>query len=254
MPAVTTSYGSDIYTEPPASADTLANLGPLARLAGVWEGSPGTNVHPVAGGPNPDEREYVEHYEAQLADKQTNGPQLFYGLRYHTHIVKPGETGTFHDQVGYWLWEPARNRIIHSLAIPRGQVVMAVGEAEPDATEFEVHAAEGAADFGILSNPFLIEAFRTTEFRLRVTFNADGSWSYFSDTTLVTPDRAEPFAHTDENTLYKVGEATLNPLAQAAEATASSITSVTDGEVALVEPGGEADTTGGSLRIGSLRR
>ncbi|SRR5258706_12995975 len=28
-------------------------------------------------------------------------------MRYHTHIVKPGEVETYHDQVGYWLWEPA---------------------------------------------------------------------------------------------------------------------------------------------------
>ncbi len=247
--AVTTSYGSDIYTEPEASADTLANLGPLRALAGIWEGSPGANVHPVEGGPNPDEREYVERYEAQPADKQTNGPQLFYGLRYHTHIVKPGEVGTFHDQVGYWLWEPARNRILHTVAIPRGQVVLAAGEAEPDATEFEVHATEGELDFGILSNPFLIEAFRTTEFHLRITVNPDGSWTYFSDTTLVTADRTEPFAHTDENTLHKVAEPTLNPLAREAASVAVDL----DGEVALVEPGGEADTSGGSLGIGSLR-
>lgn len=29
-------YGDDLYTEPDSDADTLANLGPLRRLAGVW--------------------------------------------------------------------------------------------------------------------------------------------------------------------------------------------------------------------------
>ena len=29
----------------------------------------------------------------------TNGPQLFYGLRYWTHIVKPNQVKTYHDQV-----------------------------------------------------------------------------------------------------------------------------------------------------------
>jgi hypothetical protein len=29
-----------------------------------------------------------------LIDPQASGPQLFYGLRYHTHIVKPGEIET----------------------------------------------------------------------------------------------------------------------------------------------------------------
>ena len=49
----------------------------------------------------------MERYELQPADFQTNGPQLLYRLRYHTHLVKPGEAAMFHDQVGYWLWEPA---------------------------------------------------------------------------------------------------------------------------------------------------
>ena len=80
----------------------------------------------------------------QPIDPQTNGPQLFYGLRYHTHIVKPGEVETFHDQVGYWLWEPAARTVIHTLAIPRGQVLLAAGTAEPDATEFVVSAALGS--------------------------------------------------------------------------------------------------------------
>ena len=39
----------DIFTEPNNVADdTLANLGPLRRLAGVWEGTMGGDDHPVA--------------------------------------------------------------------------------------------------------------------------------------------------------------------------------------------------------------
>ena len=41
----------DIYTEAPASADTLANLGPLAPLAGKWYGEDGVDTHPEAEGP-----------------------------------------------------------------------------------------------------------------------------------------------------------------------------------------------------------
>jgi len=29
----------------------------------------------------------------------TNGSQLFHGLRYHARIVKPDDVETFHDQV-----------------------------------------------------------------------------------------------------------------------------------------------------------
>ena len=35
---------------------------------------------------------------------------------------------------------------------------------------------------------------------------------------LIIPGQAEPFHHTDRNTLHKVGEPTLNPTARAAAA------------------------------------
>ncbi|HUY67028.1 MAG TPA: heme-binding beta-barrel domain-containing protein [Acidimicrobiales bacterium] len=206
-------YGDDIYTEPDADPDTLSNLGPLAPLAGVWEGVGGKDEHPGAGGIERDT--FVERYELQPVDRQTNGPQLFYGLRYHTHIVKPGEIETFHDQVGYWLWEPATHNIILTLGIPRGQVLMAGGAAAADATEFEVNAAVGSEVFGILSNPFLDQVFRTLSYRMSVTVHPDGTWSYEEEGVLAIPDRAEPFSHIDRNTLTQVGVPIPNPLAQA---------------------------------------
>jgi hypothetical protein len=121
----------DLYAEAPGDPNTLANLGPLRPMAGVWVNDAGIDVHPVADGA--EESKYNERIELQPIDRQTNGPQLFYGLRYHTHVVKPGETETFHDQVGYWLWEPATKTIVMTLAIPRAQVALAAGTAEPDA-------------------------------------------------------------------------------------------------------------------------
>src|SRR5690242_8173139 len=216
-------YGSDIYTEAEGSDDTLANLGPLRLMAGVWTSADGTDAHPVGPGSDvtgtvidDDEHNvFVEHYELQPTDPQTNGPQLFYGLRYHIHIVKPGEVETFHDQVGYWLWEPAANLILHTIAIPRGQVALAAGSAQPDATEFEVSAALGAEGYGILSNPFLDRAFRTVSFRLRVTVHDDGTWSYEEHTMMRVPDRDGLVDHVDRNTLRRIAEPAPNPLAAA---------------------------------------
>ena len=91
----------------------------------------------------------------QPIDPQANGPQLFYGLRYHTHILKPGEATTFHDQVGYWLWEPATGLILQTLAIPRGQIALAKGFASPDANSFKVSASRGETENGICSTIFL---------------------------------------------------------------------------------------------------
>ncbi len=202
----------DIYTEPQPDPDTLANLGPLRPLAGVWEGSSGADVHPVADGSATDT--YVERYELQPIDPQTNGPQLLYGLRYHLHITRPGEVETFHDQVGYWLWEPATGTVVQTIAIPRGQVAMLSGHAEPDATNLELHAAVGSETYGICSNPFLDRAFRTVEVRVRVTVHPDGTWGYDEDTVLKIEGRDELFHHTDRHTLARVQAPTPNPMAR----------------------------------------
>ncbi|NML43872.1 FABP family protein [Ramlibacter sp. G-1-2-2] len=207
-------FPEDIYTEPAdQDGNTLANLGPLRRMAGLWRGERGLDVKPKADGPR--KQAYIEHYELQPIDPQTNGPQLLYGLRYHTFIHKPGLTKMYHDQVGYWLWEPATGMVLHTLALPRGQVAMASGQATADADRFELRAARGSLENGIVSNPFLEHAFTTLEWRIAVRFNADGTWSYEQDTVLQIQGQAEPFHHTDRNTLTKVGEPSLNPLAQA---------------------------------------
>src|SRR6202045_5003526 len=119
----------DIFTEPEVSPDTLANLGPLRHLAGVWQSDQGVDINPKAEGP--ERRVFREHIRMEPIDPQTNGPQLLYGLRYHIHINTPEEAITFHDQVGYWLWEPATGLIMQAIAIPRGQVVLAGGTAAP---------------------------------------------------------------------------------------------------------------------------
>jgi hypothetical protein len=210
-------WPDDIFTEPQdVDPDTLANLGPLARLAGVWEGRKGIDLNPKAEGP--ERRAYLERIEMQPIDPQANGPQLLYGLRYHIHINTEEEDITFHDQVGYWSFEPATGLILQSLTIPRGQAVLAAGRASADGSSLTVAARRGETDYGIVSTAFLEYAFRTDSYELTITFNADGGWSYISDTLLSVRGQAEPFRHRDRNTLIKVAEPTLNPLALIAAA------------------------------------
>jgi hypothetical protein len=120
---------------------------------------------------------FVERYELQPVDPQTNGPQLFYALRYHTHVVKPGEVETFHDQVGYWLWEPAAHRVVtrsRSRAWPSphgGRHCRSRGDRVRGQRDLELR------DHGILSNPFLDRVFHTISFRMRVIVNDESTWS-----------------------------------------------------------------------------
>jgi hypothetical protein len=205
----------DIYTEQDADPDGLANLGPLRRLAGTWRGKIGKDINPKAEGP--EHRDYYETIDMQPIDPQSNGPQLLYGLRYHAHINTEEEDITFHDQVGYWLWEPDTGLIMQSLTIPRGQTALAVGKAAPGDNILRLQATRGPTDYGICSTTFLEEAFRTDSYKIEVTFNPDGTWSYALETMLALRG-SQPFAHTDHNTLTKIAEPKQNPLKVITEA------------------------------------
>jgi len=215
-------FPADVFTEPTdVDPDTLANLGPLRRLAGTWEAEKGVDLNPKAEGP--ERRVFRERIVFEPIDPQANGPQLFYGLRYHIHINTPEEDITFHDQVGYWLWEPASGLVLQTVAIPRGQVAIASGQASAGDTKLVLTATRGQTEYGICSTAFLEHAFRTDAYRIEIDFNADGSWSYAIDTTLTVRGREEPFNHRDVNTLHKVAEAEPNPLARILAATQGGI-------------------------------
>ena len=212
----------DIFTEPEdVDPETLANLGPLARFAGIWEGQRGVDINPKADGP--ETRDYYERIEMQPIDPQANGPQLFYGLRYHLHVNTREEDISFHDQVGYWLYEPATGLILQTLAIPRGQIAIAAGHAAPDATKLVLKATRGQTEYGICSTTFLDLAFTTESYEISVEFHKDGTWSYVIDTTLLVKGRDEPFLHRDRNHLSKIGEPDLNPWAKIARGLAPSV-------------------------------
>jgi len=203
----------DIFTEPAdVDADTLRNLGPLRRMAGIWEGAKGLEAHPTLDGMQ--RESFSERIELQPIDPQTNGPQLLYGLHYAIRAVRPGAPETFHHQTGYWLWEPATGTVIQTVTVPRAQIAMAAGRARADAVRFELKADRGSLTYGICATPFLEYAFRTDSYRIAIAFNPDGTWSYEQDLVLLVRGWPEPFHHTGSNTLAKVADPTPNPLAR----------------------------------------
>jgi hypothetical protein len=207
------SFPADIFTEPEhVDPDTLANLGPLRRLAGTWQSAKGRDRSPKAQGP--EERDYIERMVFEPIDPQANGPQLLYGLRYHVHINTAEEDITFHDQVGHWLWEPATGLVLQTLSIPRGQVAIAAGNAAPDADRLLLTAERGQTEYGICSTAFLEHAFRTDRYQIEVTFNADGTWNYVLETTLTVRGQSGSFTHRDHNIMVKIAEPKPNPWMQ----------------------------------------
>lgn len=184
--------------------DLLAKLGPLAPLAGVWEGQGGADV-----APSPDRGTETNAYR-ERATFEPFGPvdnheQLLFGLRYATMAWRLGEEDSFHEETGYWLWDPAASEVYRCFLIPRGVSVIAGGTVAPDARRFTLEARLGSSTFGICSNPFLDREFRTERYTLEVTLHDDGSFEYAEDTLLRMPGRAEPFHHTDRHRLRRVG-------------------------------------------------
>jgi hypothetical protein len=208
-----TPFPLDVFTEPSdVDPDTLANLGPLTRLAGRWEAEKGVDINPKADAP--ERRTFIERVRFDPIDPQANGPQLLYGLRYHAHITTKEEDITFHDQIGYWLWEPATGMILQTLAIPRGQVALASGQGKAGDATITVRATRGQTDYGICSTAFLEYGFRTDAYAMTIAFDGDDAWRYDIRTTLTVHGRPEPFDHHDTNTLKRVAAAKPNPLMQ----------------------------------------
>jgi hypothetical protein len=161
----------------------------------------------------PERRVFGEHILIlmQPIDAQTNVPHLLYGLRYHIHI-DTREAISFHDQVGYWLWEPATGLIMQTVAIPRGQLVQVDGTAQPDDKRSSVEARRDDLRFGVCSPGFVEAAFRTEYYRIDIRFHADGSWTHLTRVDLAARERTPAFNHHGTNTLRRIAAPVPNPL------------------------------------------
>ncbi len=200
---MTDAYANmDIFTVEDANRDVLSNLGPLAPLAGIWEGDEGYDVAPGRDGPA--ESQYRERIVFEPMGPVQNGPQTIYGLRYATTAWRLGEADAFHEEEGYWLWDPKAGQVMRSFIVPRGVAVNAGGAAGPHDKVLEMSAEVGSEIYGVTSNPFLDRAKRTIRFELTVTIHDDGRFSYDEDTQIEIEGKTEIFHHTDRNTLAKV--------------------------------------------------
>ncbi len=180
--------------------------GPLAALAGEWQGDGGGldtayshAAHEVL------KTSYTEKLSFKPFGPVQNGRQNLYGLDYRTAMWRGDEENPFHTEVGYWLWDAAAGELLRGFVVPRGITVLAAGTAEADATTFTLHAEAGHPRFSIGENSYLADHASTKSYTVTVTVNDDGTWSYDETTMLVMDEFDEPFAHTDHNTLHRVG-------------------------------------------------
>ena len=178
--------------------------GPLGALAGEWEGEGGLDTayshatEKVLGTP------YLEKCTLKPFGPVDNGDQHLYGLDYKSAMWRDSEENPFHTEVGYWLWDAATGEVMRGFVVPRGIAVLAGGTASADARTFTMSATRGGAQYAIGENRYLATNASTLSYEVTITIG-DDTWSYDEVTMLRMNEFDEPFAHTDHNTLRRVG-------------------------------------------------
>ena len=128
----------------------LKAFGPLAVLAGTWQGSMGDDTAPG------DDRDVEKNaFREQIVftpmTSTANHEQLLFAMSYTRTAWRLKEEDPFHQQLGYWLWDPTAKQVMHSFMIPRGVAVLAGGSGGSG-----FHNSKGGCNAGFPDfwNPF----------------------------------------------------------------------------------------------------
>ena len=180
----------------------MENYGPLEGLIGTWEGNRGMDIAPESDGI--EENPYYETIVFEAGGDLKNAEeQTLMVVPYRQIVKRKSNDAVFHDQCGYWLWDPATGVVMQTVSIPRAVTLLAGGTAkdEGDSVILSVKSSADDKDWGIAQSPFMQEKAKTVAFEHQITITGD-RLHYFETTYLDIYGR--PFDHTDENTLIKV--------------------------------------------------
>ena len=180
------------------------NYGPLKGLIGTWTGDKGVDV-----APDPDGSEKNLYYETivftAIGNVTNAESQVLSAVHYRQIVKRTSNNDVFHDETGYWMWDPKQQIVMHSLVIPRGVCVLAGGKYTAikdmgDSVNIEVSASITDKDWQIIQSPFMLKNARTIEFHQKLILG-NGLLS-FSETTMVEI-YGKVFEHTDQNELVR---------------------------------------------------
>jgi hypothetical protein len=181
----------------------MSEWGPLASLIGEWEGEGGLDSAYSHAREEVLATPYLEKVTMKPFGPVDNGSQHLYGLDYKTAMWRDDEENPFHTEVGYWLWDGEAEQVMRGFVVPRGITVLAGGTASADATSFTMSAKLGDANYGISENLYLAKAASSVSYEVTITIDGPDAWSYDENTTLMMKEFAEPFPHTDHNTMRR---------------------------------------------------
>jgi hypothetical protein len=181
--------------------------GPLARLAGIWEGEKGEDVAYANDKAEIGLTPYREHIDFKPFGPVENGSQVLYGLDYRMAAWRGEEDSPFHTEVGYWMWDARDSEIVRCFLIPRGSAIVAGAVVGADDTKFTLHASVGSQTYGILSNNWLDKNAQAIRYEVTIDTSVEDEFSYTETTVIKHARLPEEVIHTDLNTLRKIADA-----------------------------------------------
>lgn len=180
--------------------------GPLAFLIGKWDSVQDSGENQA---PDPDRKTENTKFRQEMnfvpIGDVNNHEQTLYGLRYSTMAWEEGDDDSFHEEVGYWLWDESNSQVMKSFIVPRGISVNAGGTTTASSTTFKVEATLGSQTYGICSNLFLDAEFKSTKYEIEISKIDKNTFSYEEETQIKIKGQERNFSHTEKNTMKRVG-------------------------------------------------
>jgi len=179
-------------------------FGPLAGLIGTWQGDEGENISYDYDKKEIITESFTEEVTFKIVGDVDNGKQKIWVLDYITAAKRTGSDDVFHTELGFWGWDPDRGEVMRCFMVPRMSTILAGGTSTAGATSFDLSAKIGAEDWGVLSNPYLLQNAKCTAYTLSVNIDGD-TWSYAENTIMdMAALGGKSMDHTDKNTLKRV--------------------------------------------------
>lgn len=182
--------------------------GPLQFLIGSWNNGSsfsGENTAPAPDRSTEHTKFRQETHFTPIKDVN-NHEQTLHALQYRTTAWEEGSDEPFHEENGYWLWDPNEEQVMKCFTIPRGMSVLAGGRAKDADYTFSLSAELGSQTYGICSNKFLDKEFKTVRYDLTITKIDENTFSYDENTQIQIKGREKLFDHIEKNTMSRIIE------------------------------------------------
>ena len=181
--------------------------GPLARLAGIWEGEQGEDVAYANETGKIGLTPYREHIDFKPFGPVENGSQVLYGLDYRMAAWRGRRRARSTPRSATGCGTPATARW-SAASSSRGARPSWPGPwSAADATKYTLQASVGSQTYGILSNNWLDKNARAIRYEVTIDTSVEDEFTYTETTVIQHAKMPEEVIHTDGNTLRRIADA-----------------------------------------------